>query len=303
MDGNNPPPTELGITQKDLGIAQDNVSEVPVKEADRLKLQKNQDGTITALTKDGKPLGVYEKGFLDLNLPSGASVNVVADSRLTGFQAEYRPDFGALVLAGATLSEAANLQDPAANQEARKDGWKDLAQRTEYFIKHEYNHFAWDQLDSLTQQKILGIFSKPERLASTRTFAAILISKPEYQQQEETDPNKPAYEFTFGGKVHRYSQERIINELLAHGVLGEIMGRDEMTQIQRSRNQAENFGARSKAAIDCLDKIKSTSSEDFDFLVESGLVSNPGFEQDYIYLLNVANSLHNNLPLGVHKVF
>lgn len=276
--------------------------EDPIKLANRWRAQKNPDGTVSVFDKDGKMIGVYEKGFLDVPLPSGLQTHIVADSRITEFSAEYKYQMGAMVLGGPTLAEIADPANPVANEEARKIGWQDLEQKTKYFVRHEYTHLVWDKLDSVTQKRIMDIFSRSDNLATTRAFGAVLISKKEYQAQEETDPNKEAFEFNFGGRVHRYSKEFVVNELLAHGVLGDMVTRDDMTRIQRSSDRAENFGTRSKTAYDALDQLKVQSPQDYDFLQQAGLVNNQNFEQDYSRIVSTARSIHTNSPQGFVRI-
>lgn len=277
------------------------VVEDPIKAANRWTTQKNPDGTISVFDKDGKVMGAYEKGFLDVALPSGTRTHILADSRIIG-EAEYSYRIGAIVLGGETLREIADPQNPAANEAARKLGFNDLEQKTKYFIKHEYSHLIWDQLDSISQRRIMDMFSGSENLVTTRAFAAVLISKKEYQDQEEMAPDKETFDFTFGRRVHRYSKELVINELLAHQVLGDMATREDMTRIQRSTDKGENFGARSKAAFDALVQLRSKNPQDYYFLKQVGLVNNQTFEQDYSKIVSSARSLHTNSPQGMVQV-
>lgn len=270
--------------------------EDPIKAANRWTTQKNPDGTISVFDKNGKLMGAYEKGFLDVALPSGAKTHILADSRIVGLQAEYSHQIGAIILGGPTLTEMADPQNPAATEVARKLGFNDLEQKTKYFIKHEYNHLIWDQLDSISQRRIMNMFSRPENLVATRAFAAVLISKKEYQDQEETDPNRESFEFNFGGRIHRYSKEFIVNELLAHAVLGDMVTREDMSRIHRSADKVENFWARSETAFDVIDQLKAQDPQNYDLLQQAGLVNNQNFEQDYSKIVAAAKSLHANSP-------
>lgn len=238
-----------------------------------LEAQKQSDGSVIFLGPDRKPVFGFEKGELGVVLPSGKKINIFSDSRISG-QAAYSPTVKGLVFTPATVNE---LKNPNVYYQ---EGWQTPEQRAVYFLKHEYTHLAWDQIGETIRKQIIDVFMRPEVAKAMRWFAATLVSKLEYQKQEETDLSVDCIELFFGGKIHRYSKELIVNELLAHAAVGEIMDRAGVTQVQRHNAERENFGLRSKAAIDCLETIGQRFPKEYALLKQKGLMGNDSFAKD-----------------------
>lgn len=255
---------EQQVGQAKTSENKQNPSLIPVKQT---------DGSIVFNNAEGKPVYGYEKGELGITLPSGEKTNVCYDSRISG-QAEYSSIGESFVFSPSAVKE---INHP---EKYPTEGWSSSEQRINYILRHEYNHFVWNRLGEDRKEQIITLFSKPEYNGTVRSFAAVLISKPEYQLQEEKDFSVPCYEFAFGGIIHRYSKDKIIGELLGHAVIGEIMDRDGITKIQRANPERENFGGRSKWSIDCIGLIKKSSPEDYEVLINSGVVNNQDFDKD-----------------------
>lgn len=257
---------------------------VESKPKQQLLPQKQQNGAVIFFDEARKPLYGFERGDLDISLPSGKRVNIFYDSRLQA-QAAYSPDTTSFTFTPATIGE---LQHP---ENYPQEGWQTPSQRTEYILKHEYNHFAWDQLDQATREQVISLFYQPGIAKATRLFAADLITKSTYRVQEELDPNVDCLEFTINGRVYRYSKELIINELLAHATIGEMMDRQAITVIQRNNPQRENFGLRSKSALDCLTFLKKNFPQGYEALIKNKLINNPDFKSDLPVIKTKAVSL------------
>lgn len=78
-------------------VEQQAVSKKVIKPVERWKMVKGSQGEIRLKDKSGKEIGAYEKGLLDLQLPSGEKVNLMVDSRIAA-QAQYQPGIRGFVV-------------------------------------------------------------------------------------------------------------------------------------------------------------------------------------------------------------
>jgi len=249
----------------------------------KLTPHKQPNGRVMFNDDSGNAVYSYEQGEIGVSLPSGRKTNILYDSRLVG-QAQYSPICG-----GFAFSPEA-IKIPRRPDDNPLALWEDSERMTDYIFEHEYIHFVWDQLSPEEKERTINLFSRAEILPYTRSFGAVLIANKEYATEEMQDLTIDCFEFQYGGSIHRFPKEFIISELLAHVVIGKMMHREGLDNIQVRNRERKNFVDRSKTAIDCLARVEKLP-EEITFLRQKGLVDNKDFVKDYPVLKQTALGL------------
>jgi hypothetical protein len=244
------------------------------------------DGSIhfTDAIDPQKIVFAFEKGKLNIPLPSGFALNIFYDSRLQGQNASFSPEANGIIVTADTKDQIQNPNTFSA------DGWPSVKSRTDYLIKHEYTHMRWDR-SVTTQEFAVNLLQHPAFLPETRAFGASLVSHPAYQAQEESDPMVDCFEYKFGGKTHRYSKDLIVQELFAHAAISQDLTDAQLNHLRQTDPDRYNFVQRSKMARDTLEKVQQKAPEQYAFLQQTGLVDSPQLKQDCAAIKEIVASL------------